>query len=88
MKRPKHPTLRLFLAFALLAGLFYFAEPAMVAAVLREADPLLLLWGTGAVFAMYFLRSLRWQTVLGIAAGRLETWPLFLWTLAGSLLNF
>lgn len=76
------------LAILAIAAMFVLADPRKVLPLMGQADPLKVVAGLLAVFAMYFLRTLRWQALLVICAKPISAFPLFIWTLSGTLLNF
>jgi len=87
-KKSKAWSLRSLLAILAIAAMFLLADPRKVLPLMGQADPLRVVAGMLAVFLMYFLRTLRWQALLVICAKTIAVFPLFVWTLAGTLLNF
>ena len=86
--KPKTWRIRTVLALLMVAGLFVIADPRKVLPLIGQANPALIGAGTFAVFAMYFLRTIRWRVLLIICAKPISVFLLFVWTLAGTLLNF
>ncbi|MGB0579344.1 MAG: lysylphosphatidylglycerol synthase transmembrane domain-containing protein [Limisphaerales bacterium] len=87
-KKSKAWSLRTLLAVLAIAVMFVIAEPRKVLLLMGQADPMKVVAGMLAVFVMYFLRTLRWQSLLVMCAKTISTFHLFVWTLAGTLLNF
>lgn len=86
--KPKTWKLRSVLALLMVAALFVIADPRKVLPLIGQANPILIVAGTFSVFAMYFLRSIRWRVLLIICAKPIPVFLLSVWTLAGTLLNF
>jgi len=80
--------IRTLLALFMVAALFVIADPRKVLPLIGQANPVLIVAGTFSVFAMYFLRTIRWRVLLIICAKPIPVFLLFVWTLAGTLLNF
>lgn len=80
--------LRSLLALVMVAALFVIADPRKVLPLIGQANPLLILAGTFSVFVMYFLRTIRWRVLLLICAKPIPIFLLYVWTLAGTILNF
>ncbi len=75
-------------AFIVLIVLFTVADLRAVLNAMKAADPGLLALATLAVYAVFLLRAIRWRQILAILANQVAVLPVFLWSLAGNLLNF
>ncbi len=80
--------IRCVLALLVVAVLFVIADPRKVLPLVGQSNHFLIAAGTFSVFAMYFLRTIRWRVLLIICAKPIPSFLLLVWTLAGTLLNF